>query len=222
MNRIILLIAALLMFVSAPMSQVLILVDEWYKDHDELLPPPEGHKIERYMNDVSAKDGKDVELMILYRRSLYNYEWVWEKLRDKYQQDADDPLKDTLEGVVLLGDIPVPTFRYSGINIPCDYFYMDLWDNRSSATYPDWEYHPGIFNPWVRFGGSGDILDKSIYHGDDSLEMWVSRIYATNLNYLRSDGAAWGNFLEEYEIIDAYLDKVHDRMYTPVTTRLGN
>ncbi len=96
MNKIIFCFAALLILVSSPMPQVLLLVDEWYKDHDELLPAPEGHKIERYMNDVSAKEGKDVELIILRRRILpedYNFEMVWDTLRDEYQKYIDDPYK---------------------------------------------------------------------------------------------------------------------------------
>ena len=102
---------------------------------------------------------------------------------------------------------------------PCEYFYMDLWDNRADTTYPDWER---INNgPWRRY--NGDILDRRplAYQGDRELDIWVSRIYATNLNHLRADGAAWGDFLEEYEIIDAYLDKVHERMNTTVSVRRG-
>ena len=225
MNRIIFLVALLFTFISEPMSQVLILVDEWYKMYDDTIPPPQGQKIQRYMNDITNIEGKDVELMILYRRGPYDFEHVWELLRDKYQEYIDDPAKDTLEGVVLLGDIPVPTFHVEWgkyvSTAPCEYFYMDLWDNRVDTTYPDWEHTPSDQNPWERF--SGNILDRreNHYYGDAELDIWVSRIYATNINYLRAEGAPWGTFLEEYEIIDAYLNKVHKRMDTTVSVRRG-
>ena len=227
MNRIILFFAGLLMITTSPMVQVLLVVDEWYKDHDELLPPPEGHKIERYILEVDFYDFKSVEMVVLPREPEPTFETLWTLLRDKYVEY--NLMGIPLEGAVLVGDLPVPTFhifyRSQGggeweLTAPCEYFLMDLWDNSANppSVYQDWEFPNG---PWERFNGT-DILARhnfptSTYHGDRALEIWVSRIYATNLNYLRAEGTPWGEFLEEYGIIDAYFDKVHKRMTTPVS-----
>jgi hypothetical protein len=213
MNRIILLIAMVLLFVTTPMSRVWIIVNEGYLGHDMQQPEPEGHKIVRYMREVMEEDTIRAYLFVFDTVPGNDCYYIWNLLSAKYDEYHSDP--DTLEGVVLVGDIPVPTFHYFGKTIPCEYFYMDLWDNRigNDCPYPDWEdINQG---PWQRWGSEYYTLNRNYYNGDEELEIWVSRIYASNLNYLRADGAPWGEFLEEYEIIDAYFDKLHDRMTTP-------
>ena len=219
MNKIIIFIISLLILVSTPMSRVLVLVDEWYRDYDVL----HGNKITRYMAAVKTKDLKDTARVILYRRSMYDCFEVWQILRDtcnKYHATANP-----LEGVVLVGDIPVPTFHVADNppfcgpkTIACDYFYMDLWDSRAgkNCIYPNW-LQPG--GPWTRYNGEYYTLDRNNYQGDRKLDIWVSRIYATTLKHLRAEGAPFGTNLEEYQIISAYFDKVNKRMTTPVTTR---
>ena len=224
MNRIILfLLAIMLIFVSTPSSRVLIVADSGYMYHDMELPPPEGHKLVRYMQDVMYEQGIYTNLLVFENgKDLFD---LWHILSDFYEEYHSAP--DTLEGVVLVGDLPVPTFfirkvvgsQIYELTAPCEYFLMDLWNNMSGVAYLDWEQPNG---PWSRY--NGNILDRQqgTYQGDGKLEIWVSRIYATNLNYLRAEGAPWGEFLEEYEIIDAYFDKVHERMTTPVSgTRRG-
>jgi len=232
MNRTILVIAALLMFVSAPRSRVFILVNEEYLAHDIELPEPDGHKLVRYMRE--AMDEQGIKVYLLAVNNSNDCFDVWHILSNLYEEyhSATDPL----EGVVLVGDLPVPTFHIKYRNLmqqeweltaPCEYFYMDLWDNRSGAVYQDWEYsinNPD--NPWERWNGTNTLArhnhPQSTYHGDDELEIWVSRVYASNLYHLRAEGAPWDSWLEEYEIIDAYFDKVHERMTTPVSgTRRG-
>ncbi len=46
------------------------------------------------------------------------------------------------------------------------------------------------------------------------MEIWVSRIYAKTLNYLRKTAGVWGDscYLDNHEIISRYLDRVHERM----------
>jgi hypothetical protein len=134
-----------------------------------------------------------------------------------------------LEGAVLVGDIPVPVFHVAPAGaipaktISCEYFYMDLWDITNNHAYSGWEDEGTSGGPWKRWNSEYYTLDRNYYgsKGDQHLEIWVSRIYATNLLHLRAAGVLWGTFLEEYQIIDAYFDKVHARMTTPVTTRRG-
>ena len=218
MNRIILLAAMVLIFVSTAMTRVWIIVDEDYLEHDMQQPEPDGHKLVRYMREVMEEEAIKAYLFAFEKLPGNDCYYLWNLLSGKYEEYHSDP--DPLEGVILVGNIPVPTFHYGDLTIACEYFYMDLWDSSpaNDCPYPDWEFPNG---PWQKMPGEYYILNRNVYEGDEELEIWVSRIYATNLNYLRADGASWGEFLEEYEIIDAYFDKVHERMTTaaPATRR---
>ncbi|MBN1983408.1 MAG: hypothetical protein JW795_17860 [Chitinivibrionales bacterium] len=197
--------AALILFcyASLALSRIVIMVDANYMYSSV---PSE---IRTYWMAQAINDhGKTAKIKVWYGGDQFD---VWNELKSQFNQalDADD----YLEGVVLLGNI-APTYFYKAGEgyIPCDYFYMDLWDDNAAQCYFNWD------DPWSPYG-SGPAIDRGSYGskgiGDGKLDLWVSRIDASKLNYLRDDKVAWGNFLEEYQIIERYIDRVCERMTQP-------
>jgi hypothetical protein len=88
------------------MARVLVLVEKGYSDYDLL----NGHKIDRYMSDVKQIDGKDTE-RVIFENGIPGSDCfsIWFILSEKYNQYHGTA--DSLEGAVLVGDIPVPVFH---------------------------------------------------------------------------------------------------------------
>ncbi|MBN1984613.1 MAG: hypothetical protein JW795_24010, partial [Chitinivibrionales bacterium] len=194
-------------------AKVLVAVNRNFYNWDNQLSEVDGgHRVDRYMREVGTIDGKATELVIIEANAtIFD---VWTILRNQYAEDYFSA--DQVEGAVLIGDIPRVTAYYGGAYIACEYFYMDIWNANAQpeSAYANWSDVWALYNNQV-------IIDRYTYkdpfsdpigQGDRVLDMWVSRIYATNLNHLRCL-AGW--YLDEYIIIRDYLNRVHDRMTGP-------
>ncbi|MBN1980671.1 MAG: hypothetical protein JW795_04020 [Chitinivibrionales bacterium] len=220
MNRVKLTSAAffmLLVYVSAAFGKVLVIVDDQYTQWDH-----SGHRIERYQQDVAAKEGKSVTIIQFTNNwslsSIQQCNRLWQVLCNNYR--ASLKTSDPIEGAVFVGNLPVPIFYSMGQWIVVDYFYMDFWDSRTRECYTSWNQvwdtcitNETIFKTTQQTTAITDtVFDRYRYQGDGKAEIWVSRVYATTIENLRPTGASWGEFLEEYEIIDRYFDRVYERM----------
>lgn len=170
--------------------------------------------VNRFIRETKSIDGIHAILIEYDPLPGNDIFYVWQVLRDHYA--AARPTKDPVEGAILVGDIPRPVYSRDPVNlvkIPCEYFYMDLWNTKPGADTA-WNKWSDIWSKWTTHHS---ILDRTSYigKGDDRCEIWVSRIYASNLHYLRKPGAPWGTFLKEYEIINNYFERVHERMTLP-------
>lgn len=139
-------------------------------------------------------------------------------------------LYDDITGAVLIGNLPVASFERweynyndsiwgDGENFPVDYYFMNIDDqldtawhddsteltNHGDSTYP---YYSGYFDDFT---------------GDDTVEIWVSRIIAHNFYHSCPDSVLddtlimEGPFSEDSVIAD-YLQRVHNRMTAADTT----
>ena len=201
-------------------AKVLVIVESNYYNNSD----NGGALIDDYIALVRAKDGYDVELISNFQATtaqnmVEQCRLLWEIIADEYQAEE-------IEGAVLVGDLPIPIFyQHQDFPIlPVDYLYMDVCDERvGGIKYPKLFDSPGIpdIGVWKTnayyLGGEESVYFDWIkgpdgYNGDGIADIWVSRIYAGGLHALREDGAPWGDFLEEYEILDAYFRRVIKRM----------
>jgi len=192
-------IMLLFVYITAPLAYVLVMVDSDYYAHSQ-------QKIDRYRNEILSIDGISSTLYSINPEGINQFD-VWFILRDLYA--AGHGTSAPLEGVVMIGDLPATVFHYGAYTMACEYFLMDLWKSNVTPQRP--------YNSWDEVWDiySGESVERASYStpiGDGVLDIWVSRIYSSNLLYLRAAGAAWGDFLEEYQILDNYFDRLHARM----------
>lgn len=207
-------------------AQVLVVVDSVYYN-DNSYDIQGKNRVERYVEEVKSIDGVHTDLHV-YGRShtseLDNVKELWGELVEKYNTSLDDG--DTITGIVMIGNVPKPVYHnddyaYSS----CDNVYMELWDNSNSVRYTDTSDFDSI---WVKDPQGRELFinDKPYRYGKykptsptysqhNYYDLWVSRIYAANLTQLRLEGAPWGTFLSEHQILSNYLDKIHERMTQP-------
>lgn len=203
-------------------AKVLIIVESNYYNNS-----PNGKDlIDAYVDLVRAKDGYTVELInnfIPTGTMINQCHQLWNLLADEYQ-DVE------IEGAVLVGDLPVPIFiqHHDHVIVPIDYVYMDVCDVNDNNKKYSLLYDPpgpngeGVWESIEYTWKSGETVtyfdwiygNNGTYDGDGKADIWVSRIYPVGLDALREDGALWGDFLEEYEILDSYLNRVIKRMDT--------
>lgn len=204
-------------------AKVLVIVEANYYNYDI---SPEGYGlIDDYVALVRAKDGYDVELISDFQipagmKMVWQCNELWNLIADEYQDEE-------IEGAVLVGDLPIPIFYQHDdyIIVPIDYLYMDVCDERvGGAKYLklfDLPNSPdiGVWNTnWYKVSGEWAVYfdwlrgPDAKYAGDGIADIWVSRVYPVGLDGLREDGALWGDFLEEYEILDNYFRRVIKRM----------
>lgn len=175
-------------------------------------------KIAQYSNDIQQIDGKTVTIKPWTSSTGTNVQQcklLWSYLESQYS--LGQYFNDPIEGAVLIGNIPVPQY-YSGSSLfPFDYYYMDVWDSRTSSMYPNHDMtpfntdavNPGYFSAKYNVGS-----------GDSKIDIWVSRIYGVKLaanQHLRSS-APGGNpntILNENGIYNEYLDRLHNRYANP-------
>ena len=152
-------------------------------------------------------------------------------------------LYDDIAGAVLIGNLPCASFElwnknyirdnsgniidsiWSGETYPIDYYFMNIDDISDTAWYDtsNESTHPTD----LRYPYLTDYFDG--YNGDDTMEIWVSRIIAHSLYHTcndsilddDSDGVADPLSLEnpfaEDSVIVSYLHRVHNRITTPNT-----
>lgn len=224
MNRIIHAILFLMLCISfSHAGKVLIVVDGNYYYFS-----PNGRTlVTQYANLVKSIDGDSVKLDTTFQTdpNYQNYIQVselWMRLVDEYNADT------TIEGAVLIGDLPIPIFLQGSDAkfVPIDYPYMDIRDKSNGRnrlyTLP---LTPIAGNPNGLWSLEGDTISSQdptyltyfrwsggTYRGDRIADIWVSRIYSGKLRTLRDNGAGWNNRLNEYQIIDRYLQRVISRM----------
>ncbi len=181
-------------------------------------------KVNDYADAVENIEHKDVEVIKFVNPipggpNLQQCTELWNVIVDEYNNSIGG---DVIEGVVFVGDLPVPLAVYPGNGYihPVDAFFMDLGYIDGGGTFHDYG-HPN--NVWTAVTSGGiQCIDRRTYKtpssgglGDGQLEIWVSRIYGKTLKHLRGKNAVpgvWDNFLEENEIINEYLDRVLERM----------
>ena len=153
-----------------------------------------------------------------------------QQLRDSLRTQH---FSNDLTGAVLIGNLPTASFEvwskkyiydeawnvidsfWEGENYPVDYYFMDLTDQYDTAWHDSLDETTELTDPnYPYFSGYFDN-----YTGDNTLEIWVSRIFAHNLyhTYVSSDGSFENPFAED-SVITAYLQRVHERMTVPATT----
>ena len=201
------LILAAILFPSIISARVLLIVDSHYYSIDST-------RIIQYANDIQQIDGKTVTVDKWTPSTGTNVQQcklLWSYLESQYSLGLSN--HDLLEGAVLIGNIPVPQY-YSGSSLfPFDYYYMDIWDSRSNAEYPNHDMTP--FN--TDAVNTGYFLAKyNVGSGDGLIDIWVSRIYSHFLGinkHLRSSapGGNASTILDTNTIINEYLDRLHNR-----------
>ena len=206
MNRITVSLLLIILAVLTLQGKVLFIVDADYYNSSRYRKD----LINNYKRDVEQKDNKTVDI-IRFNSSSQGLDDLWKLLRNEYRDNKNG---DAVEGAVFIGDIPVAQYYIVSYGkerkLCCDYIFMDLWDFNNNRHWTNWD------SIWRKCTDSlSHFFDKSYYNGDGKFEIWVSRIYSKNIKHLREDGQSWGTFLEEYEIIDQYLERLSDRMNTP-------
>ncbi|MBN1294576.1 MAG: hypothetical protein JXB48_22245 [Candidatus Latescibacteria bacterium] len=172
-------------------------------------------KIRRYCNDMKIEEKRTSEIVVFPSSGTITD--LWNEIRDQYAAAKNSSTPIT--GAVLVGNLPIALFYYFGATIPSEYFFMDVWDNRS---IPASDHVPHAYRNWTdvwELYQSSNLLNRELYKtnsygdgGDGVLDLWVSRIYASNLPHLRDDR---GNTLTEYQILSRYFDRLHKRMTGP-------
>jgi len=173
-------------------------------------------KIDRYRNEIKSEDGSTTQLIQWTNRtgSVRDQCYpLWQSIRNAYAADR------SIEGAVLVGDVPVAKMALiaaydSAINdtvlgfYPIDYYYMDIWDTIQNARYSSdtsiWWYSPRLQSFVAQYGN----VRRDV--GDKKYDIWVSRIIAKNIANLKNPS---GQIMSSYDILNAYFDRVHDRMY---------
>ncbi len=232
MSRITLKIEILLLItVLSLLAKVLIVTDnEYYGDSTGY------QKLEQYITDIQEVEGDSVDTLVFEilpgDTGRNGCKRLWDYLSAEYYNAIQSG--DTLKGAVLIGNLPIPMFAYGESEdysvYPVDYYYMDIWNKEKGQSYISdlriWTYPTydtiidtviGVdttfdttlaAHPW--FNRNYYDLDK----GDTTLDIWVSRIYTENIEFLREEAKPWADtsFLTSHEIINNYLDRVHARM----------
>jgi hypothetical protein len=200
-------------------SKILLMVGSWYYQASP-------SKISQFKQDVAMFDNKnvvetDLDICFCNGSNVDYCSYIRNIIEQEYGNDISTG--DPLEGVVLLGDIPVPTYT-DGLTPyeSYDYYYMDIWNSTTNQAYPNSPYSGmGPFS--VNSIDPGYFSDGyNTLVGDSKFEIWVSRIYgpiqAMN-GHLRSSapGGNSSTILTEYGIYDEYLDRLHQRYTEPAS-----
>jgi len=190
-------------------AKVLVVVENDYYTSNQAY-------VDQYISDVTKIDFKKVDLQ-LYSRCFecgttqeICYP-LWTIIRNEYQNSYDPSNPDNcLEGVVLVGDLPVAWRADTQLwsweeDVPDDRYFMDICNNVTHVCYASdadvWDFDAvrNLFTNY-RYGS-----------GDSHVDIWVSRIMADEIRGLR-DGL---NVMDEYIIINNYFTRLHERMTQP-------
>lgn len=218
-------------------GKVLFIVDKEYYDYTDQGVAKGKNSIAQYMLDVKTIDRLNVDTIVfendLSKTWRENCARLWRVLTDAYGNAINTAPYDTVEGAVLIGNIPVPMFVYGtkdGYSVyPVDYYYMDIWNSTTAQPYNSdlalWKY-PAIYAHSTKKTVTSNSRDDTTYDtlpyfnknlydtatGDKKVDIWVSRIYAKSIDGLRAPDSAFGKNLENFDIVANYLARVHDRM----------
>ena len=234
MNRIIPIISIfILLLIISVSAKILLVIDQEYWEYKENNVLVGQNSINTYINDLITVDGYTVDTLLFQntdndtgRNGCYR---LWQKLSNKYVSCIGSG--DTVKGAVFIGNLPVAILageckadRHNDFT-PGDYYYQDIWNSDSGRVYSIdtavWQYPifkskngKIIYNPPLPYFDryTYKTPDNGLGEGDGKLDIWISRIYTKPIEHLRRADSAWGNFLEEYEIVTDYLWRVHKRM----------
>lgn len=142
--------------------------------------------VQTYIADVNAIEKKSVWLNAATFVETNTIKQLRDTLLTHYTSDS-------LEGVVFIGDLPIPQYEIENdygsmgyAQFPTDYYYMDLNGTMLDNVQSGWGKQ-GVFDAWS---------------GDKAPEIWVSRI---------TPGAVTG-IGTEAEAINSYFARAHKRM----------
>jgi len=144
---IVLLTLGCLFFPAITFARVLFIVESAYYN-DSL-----GNiKLNRYAQEVRTIDGKQVEVIEFTHPGTGTTRELCKPVWDILIREYVENLADTVEGAVLIGNVPEPMFLsviikdiknpydtsitiriHGGVELPVDYYYMDLKDSRFGA-----------------------------------------------------------------------------------------
>lgn len=168
--------------------------------------------IDRYLKDMKNIDNIDTEQVTfdnVYEETNYSScVRLWTLIRDKYA--TYQSTNNKLEGVVLVGQLPIAFGWDPEISrmITNDYFFMDVWN---STTSPQRKYND-FSEVWTPFRNYDNMLYVYLEQtlGDKKLDIWVSRIFASSITgpVIGKEGYQ----IDNYQIINEYFDRLHDRM----------
>lgn len=200
-----------LMIVGYSFCKVLLVVETGYLNANQ-------STIEAYADDVRNYDYKTVEVIvptITGTTEMQRARSLWLVLKNSYQNS--NGTIDKLEGAVLIGDLPVAMLNESGYYTAFDYFYMDIWDALSNTAYPNDD-----MTPWTTVfnndnGVMNEYIDSRSYSSDGKMDIWVSRVDASNIRFLRGKSGS-SAYLQEYQILNEYFGRVHSRMTSSANT----
>lgn len=205
----------------AVQSKVLLVVEKGYYTSNTA-------KINTYLSDIINIDKNTAEVFpaggfdkTIGATNIDRCRRLWYLLRDKYA--SAHGTSDSIEGAVLIGDIPVPMFALTANaleNSPLDYYYTDLWcrevyDFWTGLTIYDkpWNSDSEIFPISSKQQGFFETTDR--YHDRKGRnDMWVSRVYASSIKNVLT-GKDGITILGEPGVLNEYLDRVHERMTLP-------
>jgi hypothetical protein len=185
-------------------AKILVVVDSSYYRADSA-------RVNRYLGDMTSIQGFAWDLQ-LFKTGIGKDRTqclpLWRRIRDRYVQSRTT--NDTIKGCVLIGALPVPMGLDAwpgGSLVPCDWYYMDVFDRNANAGYASdniWQWYPDS----TGFTGYG-------WPGDYTYDLWVSRVtgkyFSTDAVIRGRSGAPIGT----NEIVGEYLDRVHARMTSP-------
>ena len=160
------------------------------------------YQVDLYVQDIISYDMKKAELTLWTSGTGTNEEMCTPLLQYLQQEYvAAIAAGDSLEGAVLIGNVPVPMYVEGGDYWPFDQVFMDIVDANGQP------YIPSPFN-------TENGYYKRIYSGGDSkYDIWVSRINAAYLHGQLRQGYVY----DENDIYRSYLNRVNSRMCDPET-----
>jgi hypothetical protein len=198
MKKIIFLISIIcLLCALAVNAKVLVLVETVYYNENPTA-------LNQYISDVKNIEFKNVDLqtatLSLYQNTYNQCHPIWQTICDEYTSSLSSG--DTLEGVVMVGEIPAAWSCATGETVPDDRYFMDICDQNHNVYSSD---TPTVWN----FDIVRNIFTS--YHSPDQnpqLDIWVSRIMANQIRGLRNGL----DVMDEYTIVNNYFSRVHERM----------
>lgn len=129
-----------------------------------------------------------------------------QRLQQEYVVARDSG--DTLEGAILIGNIPVPMY-VSGDYYPLDQVFMDIVDVNGQP------YSTAPYTPYDTTGGNGYYTTNyKQATGDQHYDIWISRI---NASYLAGGIRQGSELIDENTVIYNYLSRLNNRMNAPET-----
>ena len=206
-------VIAALVFASVANAKVLVVVDTGYYYYGT-----DSTYVNRYIDDVRKVDFKNVDMRISWFNDEADVqdrcEPLWDTISAEYKSSLSS--SDTLEGVVMVGDLPfawrvdslwnyiqATWGKYAIPEITTDdRYFMDLYNNSTGKCYTN-------ANQVFAFDTTANLY--TTYKGDGQMDVWVSRIMANQIRGLRNGLTA----MDEYTIINNYLDRLHQRMTMP-------